>query len=73
AGNIDDVTFLTKVQSYEAIVNTTLITQEGKRLPIERGTKLNVAGFTRAEAFVISRTDKPNGFVRREDIAPMRR
>ncbi len=73
AGNIDEVTFLIKVESYEAMVNTTLVTQEGKRIPIERGTRLNVAGFTRTEAFVISRTDKPNGFVRKDDIAPARR
>jgi hypothetical protein len=72
-GNIDEVTFLVRVEPYEAIVNATLVTQEGKRIPIERGTRLNVAGFTKTEAFVISRTDKPNGFIRKDDIAPARR
>jgi hypothetical protein len=71
-GSIDDVIFLNRVQDYETIVTTTLVTQEGKRIPIPKGTKLNVAGFTRDEAFVISRTDRPNGFVWKDDIAPRR-
>jgi len=72
-GSIDDVIFLNRVQDYETIVDTTLVTQEGKRIPIPKGTKLNIAGFTRDEAFVISRTDRPNGFVWRDDIAPRKR
>ena len=71
-GSIDDVIFLNRVQEYETIVTTTLVTQEGKRIPIPKGTKLNIAGFIRDEAFVISRTDRPNGFVWRNDIAPRR-
>jgi len=71
--SIDDVTFLKKIETHEAIVDTTLVTQEGKRIPITRGTRLNVAGFTETEAFVISRKDKPNGFVRKKDIAPIKR
>jgi len=71
AGDISEVAFLTKVQTYEAISNTTLVTPEGKRIPITKGTKLNVAGFTATEAFVISRKDKPNAFVKRTDIAPV--
>ncbi len=71
--SIDDVVFLNRVQEYETIVNTTLVTQEGKRIPIPKGTRLNIAGFTQDEAFVISRTDRPNGFVRKDDIAPRRR
>jgi hypothetical protein len=70
---IDDVVFLNRVQEYETIASTTLVTQEGKRIPIPKGTRLNIAGFTRDDAFVISRTDRPNGFVRKEDIAPTRR
>jgi len=72
-GSIDDVIFLNRVQDYETIVDTTLVTQEGKRIPIPKGTRLNIAGFTRDEAFVVSRTDRPNGFVWRDDIAPRRR
>lgn len=71
--SIDEVTFLKKIETYEAIVDTTLVTPEGKRIAIARGTRLNVAGFTELEAFVISRLDKPNGFVRKRDIAPVRR
>jgi hypothetical protein len=73
AGSIDEVTFVTKVEPYETLVDTTLVTQEGKRIPIDKGTRLNVAGFTGTEAFIISRTDKPNGFVKKSDIAPARR
>ncbi|MFQ5852466.1 MAG: hypothetical protein ACE5JU_18035 [Candidatus Binatia bacterium] len=72
AGDINEVTFLTKVKTYVAIVDTTLVTQEGRRIPITKGTKLNVAGFTRTEAFVISKKDKPNAYVKRTDIAPVR-
>lgn len=71
AGDINEVTFLSKVQTYEAIVDTNLVTPEGKRIAITRGTKLNVAGFTASEAFVISRKDKPNAFVKRADITPV--
>jgi hypothetical protein len=71
-GSIDEVTFLSKVELYETIVDTSLVTSEGKRLPITKGTRLNVAGFTMTEAFVISRMDKPNGFVRKTDISPIR-
>ena len=73
SATIDEVTFLTRIQPYEAVVDTVLITQEGKRIPIDYGTRLNVAGFTSTEAFIISRKDSPNGFVRRTDIAPVRR
>jgi hypothetical protein len=71
-GSIDEVTFLNKVEVYETIVDTSLITQEGKRFPIAKGMRLNVVGFTTTEAFVISRMDKPNGFVRKTDISPIR-
>ncbi len=70
--SIDDVVFLNRVQEYETIVSTTLVTQEGKRIPIPKGTRLNIAGFTKDQAFVISRTDRPNGFVWKDDIAPRR-
>lgn len=70
AGDINDVTFFTKVKAYEASTDTTIVTQEGKRLPVTKGTRLNVAGFTKTEAFVISRKDRPNGFVNKADIAP---
>lgn len=73
AATIDEVTFLTRIQPYEAIADTVLVTQEGKRIPIAYGTRVNVAGFTPTEAFVISRKDSPNGFVRKSDIAPVRR
>ena len=73
AGTIDDVEFLTRIQTYETIVNTTLVTQEGKTIPLDRGTTVNVAGFTKTEAFVISRTDRPNGFIKKADLAPARR
>lgn len=73
AMDIDEVIFFTRVQTYEAIVDTTLVTQEGKRIPIAKGTRLNVAGFTKAVAFVISRSDKPNGFVSKADVAPLGR
>jgi hypothetical protein len=72
AQSIDEVTFLGKIEIYETVVDTTIITQEGKRFPIARGTRLNVAGFTATEAFVISRMDKPNGFVRKSEISPLR-
>lgn len=72
AATIDEVTFLTKVEAYETLVDTTLVTQEGKKIPVEKGTRLNVAGFTSTEAFIISRTDKANAFVRKSDIAPAR-
>ena len=73
AATIDDVEFLTRIQTYETIVNTTLVTQEGKKIPLEKGTTLNVAGFTKTEAFIISRSDRPNGFIKRTDIAPAKR
>lgn len=73
AGSIDEVTFLTKIQPYDAKVNTVLVTQEGRRISITKGTRLNVAGFTSTEAFVISRKDNPSGFVKRTDITPVRR
>ncbi len=69
AATLDEVVFLNRIQEYETIAATTLVTQEGKRIPIPTGTRLNVAGFTRDQAFVISRTDRPNGFVPKEDIA----
>lgn len=69
-GSVDDVIFLNRVQEYETIVDATLVTQEGKRIPIPKGTTLNIAGFTRDEAFVISRSDRPNGFIAKMDIAP---
>ena len=72
AGDINEVTFLTKVQTYVAVVDTILVTQEGRRIRITKGTKLNVAGFTPTEAFVISRKDKPNAYVKRADIAPVK-
>ena len=72
AATIDDVEFLNRIQAYETIVNTTLVTQEGKKIPLDRGTIVNVAGFTKTEAFVISRTDRPNGFVKKTDLAPAR-
>ena len=68
--SIEDVTFLTRIQVYEAVADTTLVTQEGKRIPIDKGTRINVAGFTSTEALVVSRSDRPNGFIRRTDIAP---
>lgn len=70
AGSLDDVTFFNRVREYQTIVDTTLVTQEGKRISLPTGTRLNVAGFTRDEAFVISRSDRPNGFVAKADIAP---
>lgn len=73
AGNIDDVTFLRRIEVYVTVVDTTLVTQEGNRIQVGRGTRLNVAGFTSSEAFVISRKDRPNAFVRRTDIAPANR
>lgn len=73
AATIDDVRLLARVETYEAIVDTTLVTQEGKRVPIDRGTRLVVAGFTDREALVISRSDRPVGFVPKEDLAPIRR
>ncbi|MFQ5538996.1 MAG: hypothetical protein ACE5FB_01220 [Candidatus Binatia bacterium] len=72
AGDIEDVTFLSKVQSYVTIVDTVLVTQGGQRIPITKGTKINVAGFTKTEAFVISRRDKPNAYVKRTDIVAVR-
>jgi hypothetical protein len=70
AATIDDVKFLTRIEAYETVVNTTLVTQEGKRISIDSGTRVNVAGFTETEAFVISRTDRPNGFIRKADLVP---
>jgi hypothetical protein len=70
AASIEDVTFLTRIQIYETVADTTLVTQEGKRVPLDRGTKVNVAGFTASEALVVSRSDRPNGFVKKADIAP---
>jgi hypothetical protein len=72
AGDIDEVTFLKKVQTHVTIVDTVLVTQEGRRIPITKGTKINVAGFTKTEAFVISRRDKPNAYVKRTDIVAVR-
>lgn len=73
AASIEDVTFLSKIQVYETIANTTLVTQEGKRIPLDRGTKVNVAGFTATEALVVSRSDRPNAFVQKADIVPVTR
>ena len=73
AATIDDVRFLTRIETYETIFDTTLVTQEGKRIPIDKGTRVNVAGFTETEAFVISRIDRPNGFIRRTDLVPVGR
>ncbi len=70
AGTIDDVTFLARIQLYETIANTTLVTQEGKRTPLDRGMRVNVAGFTETEALVVSRSDRPIGFIRKADLAP---
>ncbi|MBI4526395.1 MAG: hypothetical protein HY695_21555 [Deltaproteobacteria bacterium] len=71
SASLEEVTFLTRVETYETVADTTLVTLEGKRIPVPRGTRLNVAGFTPGEAFVISRQDKPNAFVRRSDIVPV--
>lgn len=73
AGDLNEVTFFSKVQPYETVVDTTLVTQEGKRIAISKGTTLNVGGFAAGEAFIISRKDKPNGFVKRTDIAPLKK
>lgn len=73
AASIDEVTFETKVRQYEAVVDTTLVTQEGKRIAVEKGARLNVIGFTPTEAFVVSRKDRPNAFVKRRDIAPVKK
>ncbi|MGH7927640.1 MAG: hypothetical protein ACREQV_07585 [Candidatus Binatia bacterium] len=73
AATIEDVTFLPRIQVYETTVNTTLVTQEGKRIPLDKGTKVNVAGFTETEALVVSRSDRPNGFIRKADITPSER
>ena len=70
AASIEDVTFLTRIAVYETVANTTLVTQEGKRIPLDKGTKVNVAGFTETEALVVSRRDRPNGFIRKTDLAP---
>ena len=70
AASIEDVTFLTRIEVYETVANTTLVTQEGKRIPLDKGTKVNVAGFTETEALVVSRSDRPNGFIRKADLAP---
>jgi hypothetical protein len=70
AASIDEVTFLSRIQVYETVANTTLVTQEGKRIPLDRGMRVNVAGFTETEALVISRSDRPNGFIRKSDITP---
>lgn len=70
AASVEDVTFLTRIQVYETVANTTLVTQEGKRIPLDKGMKVNVAGFTATEALVVSRSDRPNAFVKRADIAP---
>lgn len=70
-GSLDDVIFLNRIEIYETLNDTTLVTQEGKRIPIPKGTRLNVAGFAGDEAFVISRTDRPNGYVWRDTIAPV--
>jgi hypothetical protein len=70
AASIDEVTFLSRIQVYETVTNTTLVTQEGKRIPLDRGMRVNVAGFTETEALVISRSDRPNGFIRKADITP---
>ena len=71
AASLDDVIFLRKIETYEAAKETTLVTQEGKKTPIKKGTILNVAGFTQNDALVVSRKDKPNGFIKRTDIAPV--
>src|SRR5919109_2873080 len=71
AQSIDEVTFLNKIEVYETVADTTLITQEGKRFPIAKGPRLNVAGFTATETFVVSRMDKPNGFVKKTEISPV--
>lgn len=71
-GNINEITFLNKVQTYVAIVDTVLVTPEGRRIPITKGTKLNVVGFTPTEAFVISRKDRPNAYVKRTTIVSVR-
>jgi hypothetical protein len=71
AASIEDVTFLTRIQVYETVADTTLITQEGKRIPLDKGTKVNVAGFTATEALIVSRSDRPNAFVKKADIVPI--
>ena len=71
AASIEDVTFLSKIQVYETVADTTLVTQEGKRIPLDKGTKVNVAGFTATEALIVSRSDRPNAFVRKADIVPI--
>ena len=73
AASIEDVTFLNRIQVYETVANTVLVTQEGKMMPLSTGTKVNVAGFTENDALVVSRSDQPNGFVRRTDLAPIMR
>jgi hypothetical protein len=70
AASIEDVTFLTRIEVYETIAGTTLVTQEGKRIPLDKGTRVNVAGFTETEALVVSRSDRPNGFIKKSDLAP---
>jgi hypothetical protein len=73
AATIDDVRFLNRIETYETIVDTILVTQEGKRIPIDKGTRVNVAGFTETDAFVVSRIDRPNGFIRHADLVPVAR
>ena len=73
ARDIEDIIFLKNVQTYVTIVDTILVTQEGRRIPITKGTKINVAGFAQTEAFVISRRDKPNAYIKRTDIVAVRR
>jgi hypothetical protein len=72
AASIEDVTFLTRIQVYETVTSTTLVTQEGKKIPLDKGTRVNVAGFTATEALIVSRSDRPNAFVKRADIVPSR-
>ena len=71
-GDIEDVIFLKNVQTYVTIVDSILVTQGGRRISIPKGAKINVAGFTQTEAFVISRRDKPNAYVKRTDIVAVR-
>ncbi|TMA10386.1 MAG: hypothetical protein E6J89_10610 [Deltaproteobacteria bacterium] len=66
----DPVIFLPSPILYRVVRDTTLVTKaDGVRLSILKGTKVNVAGFTRENrAFVVSRWGNPDGFVPKANL-----
>jgi general secretion pathway protein A len=63
------IIFLPSPILYRVARDTTLVTKNGTRHTILKGTKVHVAGFTRDDnVFVVSRLGNPDGFIPRSSL-----